>query len=302
MIDQKTNKLKKKLSFVLTLLLIFSLSGCAKQQIAVNNQQGKKNSSAQNNSSKSTTDLIATIALGPSFDKSAPTMQSGQGVPVLLYHSVAYEKNNPVRIPAEKLDEELKYLKDNGYYTITMDDLYSYLTNNTPVPKKSVVLTFDDGYADNYTAMFPIMKKYGFRATIFVIIAYIDKSPNYLTAAQLKEMQAYGMDIGSHTVDHNKLIELPKDQQLQELIDSKAFLQTLLDKKINYIAYPYGSYNKDTVEYAKEAGYTMAFTTDASWSMKKNGILTLGRVYISGQFDMSVFKDRVTNPNYKFIN
>jgi len=150
--------------------------------------------------------------------------QSGQGVPVLMYHSVAYEKDNPVRIPPENLDEGLKYLKNNGYYTITMDDLYCYLTNNTPIPEKSVVLTFDDGYSDNYTAMFSIMKKYGFRATIFVITAYIDKSPNYLTSAQLKELQAYGMDIESHTVDHKKLKELPKNQQLQELIDSKAFL------------------------------------------------------------------------------
>ena len=148
--------------------------------------------------------------------------------------------------------------------------------------------------------MLPILKKYGFRATIFVITAFIDKRPGYLTSVQLKKLQAYGMDIESHTVNHKPLKELPKAQQLQELTESKAFLEKLLNKKINYIAYPDGSYNKDTIECAKEAGYTMAFTTDGRWSMKKNGLLTLDRDYISSKYDMSIFKDRITNPNYKF--
>jgi Predicted xylanase/chitin deacetylase len=296
--------MKKKLSLIITVLLIFSLSGCTKnaQKPTVNNQQAKNSVSKENKNSTSVEETKTSNALGPSFDKNAPMKQVGQGVPVLMYHSVAFEKDNPVRIPPEKLDEEMKYLKDNGYYTITLDDLYAYFTSNTPVPQKSVVLTFDDGYEDNYTAMFPIMKKYGFRATIFAITDYLDKSKDYLTSNQLKEMQVYGMDIESHTVDHKYLNKLTKEQQLKELTDSKAFLENLLNKKINYIAYPYGAYNKDTVECAKTAGYTMAFTTDGRWSMKKNGILTLDRVYISGQFDMSVFKERITNPNYKFVN
>lgn len=279
----------KKISLVLlTLLLISALFGCSKNkpQVAVSSHHIKKKVSVQK--------------LGPSFDKSAPMKQPGQGVPVLMYHSVADGTNNPVVIAPAKLDEEMKYLKDNGYYTITLDDLYAYFINNAPIPEKSVVLTFDDGYKDNYTAMLPIMKKYGFRATVFVITSYIDKLPGYLTSKQLKEMEAYGIDIESHTVDHKALKELTKPQQQQELTESKAFLETLLNKKINYIAYPDGSYNKDTVECAKEAGYTMGLTTDGRWSMKSNGLLTLDRDYINSQFDMSKFVDRITNPNYKF--
>jgi peptidoglycan/xylan/chitin deacetylase (PgdA/CDA1 family) len=282
---------KKLFIALLTLLLIIPFYGCSKnttstQQTPVKHHQVKKISSVQK--------------LGPSFDKNAPMKQPGEGVPVLMYHSVADTPNNPIIISPAKLDQEMKYLKDNGYYTISLDDLYAYFTNNTPIPQKSVVLTFDDGYKDNYTAMFPIMKKYGFRATVFVITAYIDKLPGYLTSQQLKDMQAYGIDIESHTVNHKPLKELPKDQQLQELTQSKAFIETLLNKKVNYIAYPDGSYNKDTVECAEEAGYTMAFTTDGRWSMKKNGLLTLDRDYIGSQFDMSKFIDRITNPNYKF--
>ena len=234
-----------------------------------------------------------------SFDKNVPMKAAGESVPVLMYHSITYEKGNDVCLPPEKLEEQFKYLKDNGYYTITLNELYEYLTNNTPIPQKSVVLTFDDGYENNYTAMFPILKKYNFKATIFVITSNIDKDPRSLTSSQLLEMEKYGVDIESHTVNHDNLKEITKDKQLETLVQSKQYLEKLLNKKVNYMAYPYGAHNNDAVEAVKAAGYTMAFTTDGRWSSAKNGILTLDRVYISASHSMSVFIDRITNPNYK---
>ena len=171
---------------------------------------------------------------------------------------------------------------------------------NTPVPEKSVVLTFDDGYENNYTAMFPLLKKYNFKATIFVITANIDKEPRSMTSKQLLEMEKYGVDIESHTVNHEHLKTLTKNKQLETLTQSKKDLEKILNKQINFIAYPYGEYNKDTLLAAKEAGYTMAFTTDGRWSSKKNGILSLDRVYINSLKDISDFKNRITNPNYSF--
>lgn len=285
----------KKNFFIIALALLLGLSlyGCG------NNAQNASsvNSANKTKAKKATTKVIEKAA---SFDKNVKMKAANGSVPVLMYHSVADGTTNPVVIAPAKLDEELKYLKDNGYYTISLDDLYAYFTNNTPIPEKAVVLTFDDGYKDNYTNMFPILKKYGFKATVFVITSYINKLPGYLTSKQLKEMQAYGVDIESHTVDHKPLNTLTKAQQLVELADSKAFIEKLLNKKVNYIAYPDGSYNKDTVECAKEAGYTMAFTTDGRWSSKSNGLYTLYRDYINGQFDMNTFIQRITNPNYKF--
>ena len=236
----------------------------------------------------------------PAFDKTAVMKLAGKSVPVLMYHSISYEKDNPICLPVEKFEEHLKYLKDNGYYTITLTDLYNYLMKNTPVPEKSVVLTFDDGYENNYTAMFPLLKKYNFKATIFVITANIDKEPRSMTSKQLLEMEKYGVDIESHTVNHEHLKTLTKNKQLETLTQSKKDLEKILNKQINFIAYPYGEYNKDTLLAAKEAGYTMAFTTDGRWSSKKNGILSLDRVYISSLKDISDFKNRITNPNYSF--
>lgn len=231
----------------------------------------------------------------PAFDKNALMLPSGKSVPILMYHSISYGKDNPVRLPLKKFEEELKYLKDNGYYTITLTDLYRYFMRSTPIPKKSVVLTFDDGYVDNYTAMLPALKKYNFKATIFVITSNIDKNANYLTSKQLIEMEKYGVDIESHTVNHENLKDMPKEKQLETLIKSKKDLEKILNKQVNYFAYPFGGYSKTSIEAVREAGYKMALTTDGRWSSKSDGILSLHRVYISAFHDMKEFKRRLTN-------
>lgn len=226
-----------------------------------------------------------------------PTKIEG-GVPVLMYHSIGYEKDNPVRLPIENLEKQMKYLKDNNYTTLSMEDLYNYFENNKPIPEKSIVLTFDDGYLDNYTRLYPILKKYDFKGTIFVITNAIDKEKDYLLSNQLKELDKDCLAIESHTAGHENLSELPYDKQLKTLKTSKEYLEKTLNKKVTYIAYPYGKYNEETLRAVKDAGYKMAFTTDGKWSDKSDGILTLDRVYISGFFDLDTFIRRITNPNY----
>ena len=193
----------------------------------------------------------------------------------------------------------MKYLKDNGYYTLTLRNLYGYLMNNTPIPKKSVVLTFDDGYDNNFTAMLPILKKYNFKATIFVITSLTDVHDNMLKSKQLLTMEKHGVDIESHTVHHDNLKMLDKDKQLKTLIQSKNCLEKMLNKQIKFFAYPNGEYNKSSIEALKETGYKMAFTTESGWASKKDGIFSLHRVWV-GPFDSAeVFESKISNPNYK---
>ncbi len=222
------------------------------------------------------------------------------GIPVLTYHSIGVEKGNPIRMPAEQFDAEMKYIKENGYTTLTLKELYDYFQNKVPVPDKSVVITLDDGYEDNYQKAYPILKKYGMKATIFVVTSTVDINPECLTSKQLIELSDAGIDIESHTVTHRDLDTLSYNEQLKELSDSKAYLEGILGKKVDYLAYPTGKYNKDTIKAAEAAGYKMAFTTNGRWSDKEDGILTLDRVYISTFHKMEIFRDRLTNPNYKF--
>lgn len=222
-----------------------------------------------------------------------------KGLPVLMYHSIQDSKTNEAMISPILFEEEMKYLKDNNYTTLSLDEAYNFFENNVPVPEKSVVLTFDDGYVDNYTLAYPILKKFGLKATIFVITSSIDTDPNSLTSSQLKELEDNGIAIESHTVHHEKLSEITYEAQLKTLEESKKFIEDKLNKTVNYIAYPYGLNNKVTVKATDAAKYKIAFTTAGKWSSKTNGILTLDRVFISGKYPLKIFEERITNPNYK---
>ena len=221
-----------------------------------------------------------------------------KGIPVLMYHCIN-DKAADITVSPAALRQQLQYLKDNDYTVLTMDEAYDFLQNNKPVPEKSVVLTFDDGYEDNYQNAFPILKEFGVKATFYIITDVVDTNALYMTSNEIKEMNAAGMDMESHTVKHEDLKTLTYDKQLETLKNSKTYLEKLLDKKINYIAYPYGHYNNDTARATKDAGYLMAFTTDGRWSNKDNGIYKLDRVFISGLFPLATFKERITNPQYK---
>jgi peptidoglycan/xylan/chitin deacetylase (PgdA/CDA1 family) len=223
-----------------------------------------------------------------------------KGIPMVMYHSIGYEKGNTARVTKENFKEQMKYLRDNGYVTLTLKDAYDFFANNKPVPKKSIVLTFDDGYVDNYVEALPILKELEFKATIFVITSLVDKVPDYMSSKQLKEMQDNGIDIESHTANHEHLKELSYEKQVITLQDSKDFLERILNKKIQYLAYPFGEYSQETLKAASQVGYKMALTTHGRWSDKADGILTLDRVFISGAANLDIFIERITNPNYKF--
>lgn len=227
-----------------------------------------------------------------------PLKYNDKSVPVLMYHSIDYEKGNDLRLPKEQLREQMKYLKNNGYTALTLEELYDFLVNNKPVPEKSIVITLDDGYEDNYTNALPVFKEFGFNATVFMITNTVDGDKRCLTSEQLKEMGKKGVSIESHTLNHDELNKLSYADQLRTLSGSKEYLEKTLNKKIEFIAYPFGKYNGNTVKAAESAGYKMAFTTEGGWANKSNGILTLHRVYISSSAGMKDFINRITNPNY----
>ena len=225
---------------------------------------------------------------------------NNESVPVLMYHSIGIAKLNPYVVSRERFEMDMQYLKKNGFTTISTDELYNFITKHKPVPKKSVLITFDDGYEDNYTNAFPILKKLDFKATIFVITGSVDKGKQYLSSAQLKEMQKNGIDIESHTNLHQKLGTCTYDDQLKALKISKAYIEKTLNKTVRYISYPFGNYNSDTLKAVNASGYDMAFTTNGRWANTSNGILTLNRVFISGFHHSNSFQTRVNHSWYLF--
>lgn len=269
--------------FVLFILIFSLISVSCSNKEAVKKTDSKNIASVEINKQDNTSDIPYKL----------------HGIPVLMYHSIGVEKNNPIKMPKEQFETEMKYLKDNGYTTLSLKELYDYFENKVPVPDKSVVITLDDGYEDNYTEAFPILKRYGLKATIFVITSNVDKNSAFITSSQIKEMDSAGIEIESHTVTHRDLDKLTYKEQYAELKDSKSFLEGLLGKNIDYMAYPTGKYNDNTIKAVKAVGYKMALSTNGRWADKTDGIFTLDRVYISTFHSMTIFKERLTNPNYK---
>jgi peptidoglycan/xylan/chitin deacetylase (PgdA/CDA1 family) len=224
-----------------------------------------------------------------SFDK-VDLINDNRGVPVLYYHSVQKNADNEVIITPKTLKYELQYIKDQGYTTLTMNELYNYLLHNSPIPKKSIVITFDDGYMDNYYNAFPILKDLNMKATIFCITSNLDGS-YYLSKEAINEMLNYGIDIESHTVNHLKLNQLTYSEQLRELQESKKNLESITGKEVYAVAYPFGAFNDDSIKAAKAAGYKLGFTTNRGLSDRDDNPLKLDRIYISSNYSMNTFKE-----------
>jgi peptidoglycan/xylan/chitin deacetylase (PgdA/CDA1 family) len=217
-------------------------------------------------------------------------------IPILYYHSIGKEDGNELRIPPEEYEAQLQFLHQNGYQSITIHELYRHFYEGYELPKKPFVMTFDDGYADNYSNAFRIAKKYGFLGTVFMVTDWIN-GIGYLSNEQLLEMSREGWQIEAHTMSHPKLNEIPLEQLERELSGSKSQLEAVLNRPVKYLAYPYGNYSEEVIKVAKMVGYAMGFTTERGWA-KKAEAYKIQRIYCYANMGVVEFKRRVENPNY----
>ena len=176
-------------------------------------------------------------------------------------------------------------IKEKGYQVISQSDLLqAFKTGHTSI-KKPVLLTFDDGYEDNYTALFPLLQKYHVHALIFLITQKIGTA-GYLTWPQIKQMQASGLvDFGSHTCSHRRLRSLPDEQIAQEILQSKQVLEQGLSSPVFSFCYPFGAggFDKRVRPAVVKAGYLFDFSTKKGinpWPWK--GTKTILRAFPRG--------------------
>lgn len=201
------------------------------------------------------------------------------GVSVMNYHAVNDINHSSLVVTTSDFRDDMKYLANNGYTSITMDELYNYLVHNESLPDKPVLITFDDGYTDNYTNAFPILKEYHMQATLFMIGDAIG-TDRFLSAEQLKEMDANGFHIEAHTYSHKRLTNLD-DMTLQaDLAKSRTILESLLQRPIRYLAYPQGFNNELVQQRTKDAGYLMAFTVAPGTVKPGDNLFALNRLSI----------------------
>ncbi|MBI4036904.1 polysaccharide deacetylase family protein [Candidatus Daviesbacteria bacterium] len=226
-----------------------------------------------------------------------PVQTSGYQVrvPILMYH---YIGNNPdpkdlqrdvLSVTPDKFEEQMKYLVDNGYQTISLDTLYAALNKITTLPNKPVILTFDDGYVDFFYNAYPILLKYNLRATEFISTGLLGQGA-YLNWDQIMQMNSSGLiSFEAHSVHHYHLPSLSNEAILFELRESKKELEQHLGIPVNFIAYPYGSADGRIIDLVRQAGYVGALGTWPGKFQSTGTIYDMPRLRIGGGVDMKYF-------------
>ncbi|MDP1864703.1 MAG: polysaccharide deacetylase family protein [Thiobacillus sp.] len=207
----------------------------------------------------------------------------------LMYHSVQPGRRNPDwpwAVSKNQFAEQLDVLAAEGYVTPTISEL---LTRTQPWPERTAFISFDDGYVDNIDACSELQLR-GMRATWYIVSSAVGKTPQWpddgrpagrmLNASELCEMQAAGMEIGSHTVNHVRLTDVDDTRMMQELTDSKAALEAILGNAVNSFAYPYGTSDTRCAMAVKQAGYTSACTTQTGWALRDNDPFQVRRLTV----------------------
>ena len=212
------------------------------------------------------------------------------GIPVLNYHQINDMDENMLTVSSEEFETQMAWLSENGYHAVTATELIDALEGKGTLPERPVLITFDDGYADNYQCAFPILKKYNMKAIIFLISEYVSLYPNYLTWEQLAEMQASGIEFGSHTVDHNVLTDLSPNSINHELADSKRILENRLGRPVKFLAYPCGYTNEYIKKRVHTEGYRAAFTVNLGNVRPNDDLYALNRVPIFGALPHTMFR------------
>lgn len=249
------------------------------------------------------------IPLGPAR-KGGLTSRGYQTVPILSYHNFSLANKDLMVVTKASFEQQMKYLKDNGYSVVTLDELFDFLEFKKPLPKKAVVITFDDGWQGVYSIAFPILKKYNYPATLFVYTDLINGSSKTLSWAQVEELDKGGVDIQCHTKTHRNLIKKNKNESIKEyisdvereIVDSSRIIEEKLNKEVRYLAYPYGDTNNLVIAFLKQRGFRGGFTVRRAANPFFEDHFTLNRSMIYGSYGLNDFKRNLKIYSRKALN
>jgi peptidoglycan/xylan/chitin deacetylase (PgdA/CDA1 family) len=227
---------------------------------------------------------ISAIQAAEAESRIARTTPGAVEVPIVMYHHVVPDHAPGVLfVTPDLFEQQLIYLRDNGYRSISFDDLADSLELGLPLPERPVILSFDDGWENQYRYGFPLLQKYGFTGTFYVVTNYLDHQ-NFMTTDALKTMMAAGMTIGAHSRSHPALAGVGAARLEEEIAGSKAWLEDRFGVAVTSFAYPYGSYSAAVVAATKAAGFRTARTVDDGAHETAGALATLPGDIFSAYF------------------
>ena len=186
-----------------------------------------------------------------------------QVVSIITYHHFSEGCTNTLCMPVEEFARQMAMLAEEGYRTVTMKEVLRFVNYQQPLPRKTVAITIDDGYRSVYELAYPILKRYNFKATLFIYTDFIDNSPNALSWEQLRELTEAGFEVEAHTITHADLTLKRKGESQAEYLKRirgelripRELIRKHLGQEAVWLAYPYGRWNKLVISMAIEEGY-----------------------------------------------
>ena len=226
-----------------------------------------------------------------------------QTVPVLTYHKLS-RNGTPDAMTVREADFEaqMRFLRENGYRVIPLDDLFEFLRFRRQIPARSVVITFDDGWRSVYDIAWPILKKYGYPATLFVYTDLIVGSRETLSWEQVRELSRNGFDIECHSKTHRYLGRKERKESFRdyfeavrkEIVESSKIIRKHTSREVNYLAYPYGDTNALVAAMTRQEGYRLAFTVERESAPFFSNDYRVSREMIYGTFTLKEFESNLT--------
>jgi len=220
-----------------------------------------------------------------------------KGIPILMYHSIGHE-DTLLAVKLEVFRKQMEYLKNNNYQVIKLSDLVNFLKSDLPLPEKVVVLTFDDGFKDNYSNAFSVLKKCSFPATIFLTVGSIGKeiitSQGDFPALgwnEIEEMYDSGLiDFQPHTMTHPKLDQITLEEIKSEIIQSKKIIEERLNKKCHFFAPPKGRYSQEIKKILEDEKFKAILTIERGFVEKDDNPFSLKRQAVNSTTSFIQFK------------
>jgi len=222
-------------------------------------------------------------------------------VPILMYHHIAVAGPNAdavrrdLSVSPAVFEAQMAHLASQGYRPVSLLDLFEHLQGGQALPPRPIILTFDDGYDDNYTNAYPILRRYGLQGTFFIITGLVGR-PGYLTWEQAREMRRGGMSLESHTCTHPDLAKSAPWYVDKEIKEAKAALERELGGPVLFFSYPSGKYNAAAIAALQANGYLGAVTTQHGTMHQASALYELRRVRIRGSDTLESFARKVELP------
>jgi peptidoglycan/xylan/chitin deacetylase (PgdA/CDA1 family) len=220
-----------------------------------------------------------------------------------MYHQIGDSSDSGLTVSVEAFAAQMRLLKKNGYHTISLEDMAGWLESDNSLPRKGVVITFDDGFKNIYTHAYPILEEHGFSATVFLVVDFLGKTNNWsenkedlrsplLSAEEIASMP--NISYGSHSLSHCHLTQIPESEAYEEIVSSGKKLEDQLQVPIHSFCYPYGDYNESLVRLVEQAGYCCACSTRKGNRHRPEDRFFLKRIPIT-EISLRRFKYRLSS-------